>query len=132
MPLAWLGFHPLHIMFLCGDAVPVIWYAQAIGKLGWIEKILVTPSHHHVHHASNTPYLDKNMGMLFIAWDKLFGTFKAEGAIPSRFAMRGVCAGSRSPWALFTYELRNIWHDVVLPNIERVAAALLCVAPPGW
>ena len=72
MPLAWLGFHPLHIMFVY--AVTQIYgnlvHTQAIGKLGWVEKVLVTPSHHRVHHASNTPYLDKNMGMLFITWDK--------------------------------------------------------------
>ena len=84
MPLAWLGFHPLHIMFVY--AVTQIYgnlvHTQAIGQLGWIEKILVTPSHHRVHHASNTPYLDKNMGMLFITWDKLFGTFEVEGRDP--------------------------------------------------
>ena len=42
----------------------------------WLD--FVTPSHHRVHHASNVPYLDKNMGMMFIIWDSLFGTFREE------------------------------------------------------
>ena len=46
--------------------------------LGYWGKIFVTPSHHRVHHASNIKYLDKNLGMVFIIWDKMFGTFQAE------------------------------------------------------
>ena len=55
------------------------WYhTQHIGKMGFLEKIIVTPSHHRVHHAINKEYLDKNLGQIFIFWDKLFGTFQAE------------------------------------------------------
>ncbi|MFX8976589.1 hypothetical protein ABTN19_19645, partial [Acinetobacter baumannii] len=39
---------------------------------------MVTPSHHRVHHGSNPKYLDKNMGMFLIIWDKMFGTFQKE------------------------------------------------------
>jgi hypothetical protein len=46
--------------------------------LGFLEKIIVTPSHHRVHHAINPIYLDKNHGQIFIIWDKLFGTFQEE------------------------------------------------------
>lgn len=46
--------------------------------MGWLEFILVTPSHHRVHHGSNPKYLDRNMGMFLIIWDKLFGTFQKE------------------------------------------------------
>jgi hypothetical protein len=53
-----------------------------IGKLGILEYIMVTPSHHRVHHASNEPYLDKNFGDMFIIWDKLFGTFAEEKEEP--------------------------------------------------
>jgi hypothetical protein len=49
-----------------------------VGKLGILEYVLVTPSHHRVHHASNEIYLDKNYGDMFIIWDKLFGTFAKE------------------------------------------------------
>jgi sterol desaturase/sphingolipid hydroxylase (fatty acid hydroxylase superfamily) len=55
------------------------WYhTQHIGKMGILEHILVTPSHHRVHHAINPEYIDKNHSQIFIIWDKLFGTFQAE------------------------------------------------------
>ena len=55
------------------------WYhTQHINKMGFLEKIIVTPSHHRVHHAINKEYIDKNYGQIFIFWDKLFGTFQEE------------------------------------------------------
>jgi len=55
------------------------WYhTRLIGKMGFLEKIIVTPSHHRVHHAINKEYLDKNLAQIFIFWDKLFGTFQEE------------------------------------------------------
>ena len=56
-----------------------LWYhTQMIDKLGPLEYIFVTPSHHRVHHAINDEYIDKNYGQILILWDKLFGTFQAE------------------------------------------------------
>ena len=46
--------------------------------MGFLEHILVTPSHHRVHHAINKEYMDKNLSQIFIFWDKLFGTFQQE------------------------------------------------------
>jgi len=40
--------------------------------------ILMTPSHHRVHHAINPEYIDKNFSAIFIFWDKWFGTFQEE------------------------------------------------------
>jgi len=57
-------------------------HTQLIGKLGWLERIFITPSHHGVHHASNEKYLDKNYGDIFVFWDKIFGTFQAEEEKP--------------------------------------------------
>ncbi len=55
------------------------WYhTQHINKMGVLEHIIVTPSHHRVHHAINKEYLDKNLGQIFIFWDKLFGTYQKE------------------------------------------------------
>lgn len=61
---------------------PFFTHTQLVGKLGLLEYILVTPSHHRVHHASNKIYLDKNYGDMFIIWDKLFGTFAKETETP--------------------------------------------------
>ncbi len=55
------------------------WYhTQHIHKMGWLEKVIVTPSHHRVHHAINPQYIDKNFAQIFIIWDKLFGSFQEE------------------------------------------------------
>lgn len=55
------------------------WYhTRHINKMGFFEKIIVTPSHHRVHHAINNEYLDKNFSQIFIFWDKWFGTFQEE------------------------------------------------------
>ncbi len=55
------------------------WYhTRHINKMGILEKIIVTPSHHRVHHAVNPEYMDKNLSQIFIIWDKLFGTFQEE------------------------------------------------------
>ena len=55
------------------------WYhTRHIGKLGWLEHVIVTPSHHRVHHAINPEYIDRNYSQIFIFWDKLFGTFQEE------------------------------------------------------
>jgi len=46
---------------------------QTIDKLGPLEYILNTPSHHRVHHGANRYCIDKNFGGTLIIWDRLFG-----------------------------------------------------------
>jgi len=80
LPAAVLGV-PESVM---GVVAPIhlfaqFWYhTQHIDRMGWLEQIIVTPSHHRVHHAINPEYMDKNHGQIFIIWDKLFGTFQEE------------------------------------------------------
>ncbi|MFV8466934.1 sterol desaturase family protein [Flavobacterium sp. LB1P62] len=58
------------------------WYhTKHIKKIGFLENILVSPSHHRVHHAINPEYMDKNHSQIFIIWDKIFGTFQEELAL---------------------------------------------------
>lgn len=82
LPLA--GFHPTMVMsiLVVHGTYSFFTHTEIIGKLGWLEKIFVTPSHHRVHHASNEAYLNKNYGDIFIFWDKLFGTFCQEEVKP--------------------------------------------------
>jgi len=82
MPL--LGFSAEMIMsiLLIHGVYPFFVHTQTIGKLGWLEYVLVTPSHHKLHHASNPEYLDKNYGDVLIIWDKLFGTYVEETVEP--------------------------------------------------
>lgn len=71
-PLLFSLIAPIHLFMQ-------FWYhTQLINKMGFLEKIFVTPSHHRVHHAINKEYLDKNFSQIFIIWDKLFGTFQEE------------------------------------------------------
>ncbi|NSL89772.1 sterol desaturase family protein [Chitinophaga solisilvae] len=79
-----IGFPPAMItsMLLVHGLYPFFIHTRTIGNLGILEYILVTPSHHRVHHASNPKYLDKNYGDVFIIWDKLFGTFQKEEEEP--------------------------------------------------
>ena len=83
--LPFLGFHPdmvITILIVHG-AYSFFTHTQLIGKLGWIEHILVTPSIHGIHHASDEKYLDKNYGDIFVFWDKMFGTFQREEDKPN-------------------------------------------------
>ena len=73
VPTAVIGIvAPIHLFMQ-------FWYhTRYINRLGFLEKIIVTPSHHRVHHAMNDIYMDKNFGQIFIFWDKIFGTFQEE------------------------------------------------------
>lgn len=79
-----VGFHPSMVIaiLVVHGAYSFFTHTQLIGKLGWLDHILITPSHHGVHHASNPKYLDKNYGDIFVCWDKLFGTFQKEEEKP--------------------------------------------------
>ena len=80
IPTAIIGVPPEVIAILAPlHLFAQYWYhTRLIGKLGLLEYIIVTPSHHRVHHAINNEYLDKNLSQVFIIWDKLFGTFQEE------------------------------------------------------
>lgn len=84
IPLPLIGFDPYEILFV--ETISFFFaFAQhttLIPKLGWIEWIFNTPSHHRVHHASNPEYLDKNFGNVLIIFDRLFGTFREEKSTP--------------------------------------------------
>ena len=84
LPLALLGL-PLW-WFVLLSAINIFYqfliHTETIGKLGWLESFMNTPSHHRVHHGREAQYIDKNFGSVFIIWDKLFGTFQAEEATP--------------------------------------------------
>jgi alkylglycerol monooxygenase len=82
LPLA--GFHPVMIMtiLILHGTYSFFTHTQVVTNLGFLEKVLITPSHHRVHHSSNEKYLNKNYGDLFVFWDKLFGTFEQEDETP--------------------------------------------------
>jgi len=77
--LIWIGFPPQAVFGLV--AAGLLWqfwlHADWLPRLGPLEWVLNTPTHHRVHHASNPEYLDCNYGSSLIVFDRLFGTFVA-------------------------------------------------------
>ena len=83
------------------------WYhTRHIGRMGWLEYIIVTPAHHRVHHAINPEYLDKNYGQIFIFWDRMFGTFQEES--PEIPAVYGVTRPVRT-WNPIKINFMHLW-----------------------
>jgi len=100
-------------------------------RLGWLERIMVTPAHHRVHHASNVAYLDQNMGMMLIIWDRLFGTFADEDpAEPVRYGLTTSLANQR-PDHIILHEWQNLANDLRKPGALLQKLNYL-FAPPGW
>lgn len=83
------------------------WYhTKHIKKMGILEQIIVTPSHHRVHHAINPEYIDKNHGQIFIFWDKLFGTYQEElDTVPPVF---GITRPAQT-WNPFRINFQHLW-----------------------
>jgi sterol desaturase/sphingolipid hydroxylase (fatty acid hydroxylase superfamily) len=86
--LSWIFYVPLFVLGMPFEVYAIVnaldliyqfWvHTRHIRRLGWMEKVFVTPSNHRVHHAQNQIYIDKNYGGIFIFWDRLFGTFQDE------------------------------------------------------
>ncbi len=137
IPLALLGFRPLDILFIY--AATQIWgifvHTELIHKMGWMELLFVTPSHHRVHHGSNPLYLDKNMGMFLIVWDKLFGTFQPELSAqqyqPIQYGLTTNIT-SQNPLKVIFHEWASIWKDVTQKGINWQARWKYLFGPPGW
>jgi sterol desaturase/sphingolipid hydroxylase (fatty acid hydroxylase superfamily) len=133
IPLVLLGFHVLDIFFMYSltQIYGILVHTQTVRKLGLLEYVLVTPSHHRVHHASNVRYLDKNLGMVLIVWDRLFGTFTPENpSDPPQYGLFGKKAPS--DWiGLVFHEWRDIIKDVKNAPTWRNKLAYL-FQPPGW
>lgn len=137
VPVALAGFQPIDILLIY--SITEIWailtHTEKIRKLGWLEHVLVTPSHHRVHHASNARYLDRNMGSAFIIWDKLFGTFQEELPVeayePIRYGLTKPPEKETIPAIIF-HEWSAMWRDVRQPGLTWKQKLNYVFGPPGW
>ncbi len=137
IPLALCGFRALDIVFIY--SATQIWgifvHTEMIKKMGWLEYIFVTPSHHRVHHASNPKYLDKNMGMFLIIWDQLFGTFQPElpdtEYEPKKYGLTKPLE-KETPVTIVFHEWKNILKDILRKDITRKEKWNYIFGPPGW
>lgn len=80
LPMVLMGFDPYMVATVGSlNLIYQFWvHTRFVPKLGWFEKIFVTPSNHRVHHGMNDIYIDKNYGGVFILWDRVFKTFQEE------------------------------------------------------
>jgi sterol desaturase/sphingolipid hydroxylase (fatty acid hydroxylase superfamily) len=133
LPLPLLGFSPKMILLQQGISLVYQFFihTQLVGKLGPLEWVMNTPSHHRVHHATNVRYLDRNHAGIFIIWDRLFGTFQAE--IASDPPVYGITKN------LGSFNLMHVaFHEwVAIARDVQSAPGLLnklkyVFAPPGY
>lgn len=136
IPLVIFGFNPLDILLM--DAVCQIYgimvHTQYIKKMpAWFEVFMVSPSHHRVHHASNITYLDKNMGMVLIIWDRLLGTYQDE--LVEEPVVYGLTKNPDKPY----HPLHIIFHEWnhLLKDITKVGTTFkdkmnYIFNAPGW
>ena len=130
-PLALLGFAPWMIMTAqAWSLLYQFWlHTESIQRLGPLEWIMNTPSHHRVHHGANVEYLDRNHAGIFIIWDRLFGTFEPERA-PVVYGLTTNIDTHNLARVAF-HEYGSIARDV--KKAPTLGAKLAYVfAPPGW
>jgi len=130
-PLALVGFPP--IMILTAQAWSLLYqfwlHTESIKRLGPLEWVMNTPSHHRVHHGMNIRYLDKNHAGIFIIWDRMFGTF----ALETEKVIYGLTKDIKSfnLWTISFHEIGAIARDVVrVPGLRAKLGYMFM--PPGW
>ncbi len=131
LALPLVGFAPWMVLLQQGlSLLYQYWiHTEAIHRLGPLEWIFNTPSHHRVHHGANPEYLDRNHGGIFIIWDRLYGTFEPERA-PVRY---GLTTNIRSfhPVHIAFHEWRAMLTDAWRAGSLRHALGFL-LRGPGW
>ncbi|HYW05110.1 MAG TPA: sterol desaturase family protein [Gammaproteobacteria bacterium] len=131
LPLALLGFPPLMILAMQSlNLLYQYWiHTETVHRMGPLEWVLNTPSHHRVHHGANPQYIDRNYAGIFILWDRLFGTFEPERE-PVRYGLtRNI--GTFNPLRIAFHEWRDLFRDISGTRRLRHALGYL-VMPPGW
>jgi len=135
IPIALMGFHPLDIVFMYSltQTYGILVHTQYIKKMpSWFEAVFVSPSHHRVHHASNILYLDKNMGMCLIVWDKIFGTFQKElEEEPIVYGLTKPIKNDKDPIDLVFHEWRALLKDIRKKTSFKNKLKYFFM-PPGW
>ena len=139
--LSWVFYIPMFAIgvpadvFIAVAAVNLLYqfwvHTEHIGSLGVLDRILVTPSNHRVHHACNAEYIDANYGGIFILWDRIFGTYLAERAdLPPVYGTRSPMRSWNPLWAnleVYAQMLRDTWQTPKIADKWRV-----WISRTGW
>jgi sterol desaturase/sphingolipid hydroxylase (fatty acid hydroxylase superfamily) len=131
LPLAVAGFNTTDFLLISAlNTLYQFWiHTETINKMGWLEYVLNTPSHHRVHHGRDPKYIDKNHAGTLIIWDRMFGTFQPEEERPTYGITKPINSWN-GVWANFSHyvimasELKQIpkWADKVRYLFNK----------PGW
>ncbi len=129
--LGLLGVRPALIEHARGvNLIYQFWiHTETIRRLGRLEKVLNTPSHHRVHHGTNRAYLDRNHGSILIVWDRLFGTFEEEDEPVVYGLTRNI--DTYNPLRIASHEWRDIARDVADADTWSDRWSYL-LRGPGW
>lgn len=121
LPLPLLGFHPLWILSVHAGSLAYQFFLHtaAVGRLGPLEWLFNTPSHHRVHHARNPEYLDKNFGGVFIIWDRVFGTFAEERRRPTYGTVKAF--RSHHPFVIAFAGWADLGRRALAPGLSWIA-----------
>jgi sterol desaturase/sphingolipid hydroxylase (fatty acid hydroxylase superfamily) len=133
IPVCWIGFDPLAValIYAANLLYQFLLHTEAVGKLGVLERILNTPSHHRVHHAVNPQYLDRNYGGVLIVWDRMFGTFAPEeDGTPREYGLVHQI-DTLNPLKIAFAEWRALFRDLRSARSLREAAGY-AFGKPGW
>jgi sterol desaturase/sphingolipid hydroxylase (fatty acid hydroxylase superfamily) len=128
-----LGFPPKAVFAaLALNLLYQFWlHTEWVPKLGWLEYVLNTPSHHRVHHAANADYIDRNYGGVLIVFDRLFGTFAAErDDLPCRYGLVTPLV-SHNPIRIAFHDWLKMTSDLRGARSGREAIGYL-FGPPAW
>ncbi|MCH2198185.1 MAG: sterol desaturase family protein [Flavobacteriales bacterium] len=131
LPLAAIGFPPEWFLISMGfNLLYQFWiHTELIDRMGPLEYILNTPSHHRVHHGRNPKYIDKNHAGVFIIWDRMFGTFQQEEERPTYGITRPL--STFNPVMAHVQPFKELWADVgSIPSLGDKIRFLF--ASPGW
>jgi sterol desaturase/sphingolipid hydroxylase (fatty acid hydroxylase superfamily) len=131
LPVFLLGFQPWQWAVVHGfNLLYQFWiHTERIDRLGPLEWVLNTPSHHRVHHGTNRQYLDRNYGGILIVFDRLFGTFEPE----RERVVYGLTTNitSHNPVYVAWHEFAAIARDVRAAGAWRDRAGYV-LGHPGW
>ncbi len=133
IPMAILGVPPNILAIVAPlHLFAQFWYhTRLIDKMGFLEHILVTPSHHRVHHSINPIYMDKNYAQVFIIWDKIFGTFQEE--LKEEPPVYGVTRAVKT-WNVWAINYQHLW--LLIKDAWRTSSwwdkVRIWFMPTGW
>ncbi len=131
LPLAFIGFDTIDFALISAlNTLYQFWiHTETINKMGWMEYLFNTPSHHRVHHGRNPKYIDRNHAGTLIIWDRMFGTFQKEEEKPVYGITKPINSWN-AVWANFSH------YDTMIRELKQITSwtdkLKYLFKKPGW